>query len=80
MILFPKGFVKMQGSYSELVHSNKDFIRMLDNLSHEKEEKKKEEDTRRASEMSMRKISIMRRASGLSTASSIVVRFLSLVI
>lgn len=77
LILFPKGFVKMQGNYNELVQSNKDFIRMMNNLNHEAQ--KKEEETRRISEMSIRKISIMRRASGLSTASSTIVRSLSLV-
>lgn len=68
----------MQGSYNELVQSNKDFIGMLDNLSHEAQ--KKEEDTRRVSEMSIRKMSVIRRASGLSTTSSTIVRSLSRVI
>jgi len=69
----------MQGSYNEL-ESNKDFIGMMDNLSHEAQ--KKEEDIRRASEMSMRRTTITkRRVSRLSIASSTVVRlFLSLVI
>ncbi|XP_011877750.1 PREDICTED: multidrug resistance-associated protein 4-like isoform X2 [Vollenhovia emeryi] len=70
IVVLDRGFVKMQGSYTELVQSNRDFIRMLDNLSHEAQ--KKEEDMRRASEMSMKRISIMRRASGLSVASSTV--------
>jgi len=77
--LFSKGFVKMQGSYNEL-ESNKDFIGMMDNLSHEAQ--KKEEDIRRASEMSMRRTTITkRRVSRLSIASSTVVRlFLLLVV
>ncbi|XP_071557590.1 ATP-binding cassette subfamily C member 4-like [Temnothorax nylanderi] len=70
IVVLDRGFMKMQGSYNELVKSNKDFIRMMDNLSHEAQ--KKEEDIRRASEMSMRKTSIMRRTSKLSTASSII--------
>ncbi|XP_077262946.1 LOW QUALITY PROTEIN: ATP-binding cassette subfamily C member 4-like [Temnothorax americanus] len=70
IVVLDRGFMKMQGSYNELVKSNKDFIRMMDNLSHEAQ--KKEEDIRRASEMSMRKTSIIRRASKLSTASSII--------
>lgn len=68
--MFPKGFIKMQGNYNELVQSNKDFIEMLDSLSHEAQ--KKEDGTRKVSEMSARKISI-RRVSRLSTSSSIVV-------
>jgi len=69
----------MQGSYNEL-ESNKDFIGMMDNLSHEAQ--KKEEDMRRVSEMSVRRTTITkRRVSRLSIASSTVVRlFLPLVI
>jgi len=51
LILFPKSFVKMQGNYNELVQSNKDFIGMLDNLN---QAQRKEEDMRRALEMSKR--------------------------
>lgn len=72
--MFPKGFVKMQGSYNELVQSNKDFIEMLDNLNHEAQ--KKEEETRKMSEKSTRRMSVMRRVSGLSTSSSMMVRWL----
>jgi len=69
--LFPKGFVKMQGNYNELVQSNKDFIGMLDNLN---QAQGKEENMRRALEMSKR-ITITRRISRLSTISSIIVRW-----
>jgi len=41
----------MQGNYNELVQSNKDFIGMLDNLN---QAQRKEEDMRRALEMSKR--------------------------
>ncbi|XP_036147821.1 multidrug resistance-associated protein 4 [Monomorium pharaonis] len=68
IVVLDRGFVKMQGSYNELVQSNNDFIEMMNNLNHEAQ--KKEEEIRRASEMSIRKISLMRRASCLSTASS----------
>lgn len=68
VVVLDRGFVKMQGNYNELIQSNKDFIEMLDILSYEAH--KKEEDTRRGSEMSVRKTSIMRRVSGLSIASS----------
>jgi len=68
----------MQGSYNEL-ESNKDFIGMMDNLSHEAQ--KKEEDMRRTSEMSTRRTTITKRISRLSIASSTVVRlFLPLLI
>ena len=67
--MFSKGFVKMQGNYNELVQSNKDFIGMLNDLN----QARKEEDMRRASEMSKR-ITITRRTSRLSTRSSITVR------
>ena len=73
--MFSKGFVKMQGNYNELVQSNKDFIGMLDNLN---QAQRKEEDMRRASEISKR-ITITREISRLSTTSSIAVRW-SLVI
>ena len=73
--MFSKGFVKMQGNYNELVQSNKDFIGMLDNLN---QAQRKEEDMRRASEISKR-IIITRQISRLSTTSSIAVRW-SLVI
>ena len=71
LILFPKSFVKMQGNYNELVQSNKDFIGMLDNLN---QAQRKEEDMRRALEMSKR-ITITRWISRLSTISSITVRW-----
>lgn len=64
----------MQGSYKELVESNKDFIEMMNNLATSHETQKKEENARRISEMSSRNISIFRRPSQLSIASSIVVR------
>ena len=73
--MFSKDFVKMQGNYNELVQSNKDFIGMLDNLN---QAQRKEEDMRRASEISKR-IIITRQISRLSTTSSIAVRW-SLVI
>lgn len=60
----------MQGSYNEIVKSNKNFIGMMDNLNHEAQ--KKEEEMRRTSEMS-RRITITRRISKLSIASSIIV-------
>ncbi|XP_011704354.1 PREDICTED: multidrug resistance-associated protein 4-like, partial [Wasmannia auropunctata] len=72
IVMLDRGFVKMQGSYNELVQSNRDFIRMMDNLNHEKiEAQKKEEELRRVSQMSMRRITVARRASGISIASSI---------
>ncbi|XP_071628428.1 ATP-binding cassette subfamily C member 4-like [Temnothorax longispinosus] len=70
IVVLDRGFVKMHGIYNELVQSNKDFIKMLDNLS-DKEQKKEEDTSRVASEMSMREISITKRDSGLSTASSV---------
>ena len=73
--MFSKGFVKMQGNYNELVQSNKDFIGILDNLN---QAQRKEEDMRRASEISKR-IIITRQISRLLTTSSIPVRW-SLVI
>ncbi|XP_012058534.1 PREDICTED: multidrug resistance-associated protein 4-like [Atta cephalotes] len=66
IIVLDRGFVKMQGNYNELVQSNKDFIGMLNDLN----QARKEEDMRRASEMSKR-ITITRRTSRLSTRSSI---------
>ncbi|XP_032678118.1 multidrug resistance-associated protein 4-like [Odontomachus brunneus] len=70
IVVLDRGFVKMQGRYNDLVESNKDFIKMMDNLSHEAQ-KKEEENARRISEISTRKISLMRRPSELSTISSI---------
>ncbi|KYN05541.1 Multidrug resistance-associated protein 4 [Cyphomyrmex costatus] len=67
IVVLDRGFVKMQGSYNEIVKSNKSFIGMMDNLSHEAQEK--QEEMRRASEMS-RRITVTRRVSKLSTASS----------
>ncbi|KAL6254636.1 hypothetical protein P5V15_013943 [Pogonomyrmex californicus] len=74
IVVLDRGFMKMQGSYNELVRSNKDFIQMMDSLAMNHEAQKKEDEARRASEMSMsvKKTSIMRRASGLSIASSVV--------
>ncbi|XP_036143719.1 multidrug resistance-associated protein 4 isoform X2 [Monomorium pharaonis] len=69
IVVLDQGFVKMQGSYNELVQSN-NFIEMMNNLNHEGQ--KNEEEIKRASEMSVRKISLMRRASDSSTASSII--------
>ncbi|XP_071641737.1 ATP-binding cassette subfamily C member 4-like isoform X2 [Temnothorax longispinosus] len=69
IVVLNRGFVKMQGIYNELVQSNKDFIGMLDNLTHEAQ--KKEQNMRRTLEMSTRQMSITRRDSELSTASSI---------
>ena len=71
--MFSKGFVKMQGNYNELVQSNKDFIGMLDNLN---QAQRKEEDMRRALEISKR-ITLTRRykVSRLLTTSSIAVRW-----
>ncbi|XP_071557592.1 ATP-binding cassette subfamily C member 4-like isoform X2 [Temnothorax nylanderi] len=69
IVVLDRGFVKMQGIYNELVQSNEDFIRMLDNLSHEVQ--KNEQNMRRTLEMSTRQMSITRRDSELSTASSI---------
>ncbi|XP_024892648.1 multidrug resistance-associated protein 4-like [Temnothorax curvispinosus] len=66
IVVLDRGFVKMQGIYNELV----DFIGMLDNLIHEAQ--KNEQNTRRTLEMSTRQMSITRRDSELSTASSIV--------
>lgn len=85
VVRFFKGFVKMQGSYNELVQSNKDFIQMMDSLSHEAQ--KKEENARKTSQMSTtlngsstnnKRLSVMRRPSGLSVTSSIAVRQLLL--
>ncbi|XP_036143536.1 multidrug resistance-associated protein 4-like isoform X2 [Monomorium pharaonis] len=70
IVVLDQGFIKMQGSYNELVQSNNDFIEMINNLNHEGQKNGKE--IRRASAMSIRKISLMRRASDLSTASSII--------
>ncbi|KAL0104962.1 hypothetical protein PUN28_016536 [Cardiocondyla obscurior] len=69
VVVLDRGFMKMQGSYNELVESNKDFMQMLDILNNEAQ--KKEDDAKRISEMSKR-TSLIRRVSGLSTASSIV--------
>ncbi|XP_011877748.1 PREDICTED: probable multidrug resistance-associated protein lethal(2)03659 isoform X2 [Vollenhovia emeryi] len=70
IVVLDGGSVKVQGSYNKLEQSNKDYIGMLDSLSYTT--RKKEEDMRRASEISLKNISKMRRASGISTASSIV--------
>lgn len=67
-----KGFVKMQGGYDELVKLNKGFIEMMDSFNHEAEEK--EENLRKMSVLSNRKISLMRHSSKLSITSSIAVR------
>ncbi|XP_039312480.1 multidrug resistance-associated protein 4-like isoform X1 [Solenopsis invicta] len=82
IVVLDRGFIKMQGSYNELVQSNNDFVGMMNSLNYEAQ--KKEEESRkvsemttrrislmrRASEISARRISLMRRASGLSIASS----------
>ena len=70
--MFSKGFMKMQGNYNELVQSNKDFIGMLNDLN----QARKEEDMRRASEISKRITITRRRESRLSIRSSITVRSL----
>jgi len=62
----------MQGNYNELVQSNKDFIGMLNDLN----QARKEEDMRRASEISKRITITRRRESRLSIRSSITVRSL----
>ncbi|XP_012230272.1 ATP-binding cassette subfamily C member 4-like [Linepithema humile] len=69
IVVLDRGFIKMQGEYSELVESNKDFIQMMDSLetSHEQ---KKEENARKVSEMSKRISILTRRTSTLSIASS----------
>lgn len=67
----------MQGSYEELVESNKDFIEMMNDLTANHETQKKEENARRISEMSLKNMS-SKRPSEVSIASSIIVR-LSLV-
>ncbi|XP_036142952.1 multidrug resistance-associated protein 4-like [Monomorium pharaonis] len=69
IVVLDQGFIKMQGSYNELVQSNNDFIEMMNNLNHDAQ--KKEAEIERASEMSIRKISLKRRASDLSTHSDI---------
>ncbi|XP_036147849.1 multidrug resistance-associated protein 4 [Monomorium pharaonis] len=68
IVVLDRGFVKMQGSYNELIQSNNDFIEMMNNFNYEAQ--RREEKIKRASEMSIRNISLMRRASGLSTANS----------
>ncbi|KAG5307336.1 MRP4 protein, partial [Acromyrmex insinuator] len=67
IVVLDRGFVKMQGNYNEIVKSNKNFIGMMDNFNYEAQ--KKEDEMRRASEMS-RRITITRRVSKLSIASS----------
>ncbi|XP_036143534.1 multidrug resistance-associated protein 4 isoform X2 [Monomorium pharaonis] len=67
IVVLDQGFVKMQGSYTELVQTNNEFIEVMKNLNHNAQKK---EEIKRASDMSIRKISPTRRASGLSTASS----------
>ncbi|XP_071570690.1 ATP-binding cassette subfamily C member 4-like isoform X2 [Temnothorax nylanderi] len=69
IVVLDRGFVKMQGIYNELVQSNKDFIGMLDSLSHGAQ--KKEQKMRRTLEMSTKQMPIMRRDLELSTTSSI---------
>lgn len=64
----------MQGNYSELAKSNKDFMEMIDNLATSHQEQKKEEEARRISEISNRKQMMLRRPSALSAASSIAVK------
>lgn len=67
-----KGFIKIQGSYNELVESNKDFIEMMDELSDQMQ--KEEEEAKRISQMSIKKVSLMKRPSIVSTRSSIAVK------
>ncbi|XP_070149139.1 ATP-binding cassette sub-family C member 4-like isoform X2 [Polyergus mexicanus] len=72
IIVLNRGFVKMQGSYNKLVESNKDFIQMMDELTTSHETQKKEENARRISEMSSKNISVFKRTSEVTIASSIV--------
>ncbi|XP_036142954.1 multidrug resistance-associated protein 4 isoform X2 [Monomorium pharaonis] len=67
IVVLDQGFLKMQGSYDELVQSNNDFIEMMNNLNHDAQIK--EDEIKR--KMSIRKISLKRRASALSTHSDI---------
>ncbi|XP_029164634.1 multidrug resistance-associated protein 4-like isoform X2 [Nylanderia fulva] len=71
IIVLDRGFVKMQGSYKDLVESNKDFIEMMDNLAASHETQKQEDNARRISEMSSSNV-IFRRPSQLSVTSSVV--------
>ncbi|XP_072762869.1 ATP-binding cassette sub-family C member 4 [Anoplolepis gracilipes] len=70
IIVLDRGFIKMQGNYNELVKSNKDFNEMMDDLATSHETQKKEENARRLSEISSR-ISIFKRPSQMSLASTI---------
>ncbi|XP_011701753.1 PREDICTED: multidrug resistance-associated protein 4-like [Wasmannia auropunctata] len=65
IVVLDRGFVKMQGSYNELVQSNEDFIGMMGDLCHDAQ--KKEKNIKRTSVSQI----ITRRASELSTTSSI---------
>lgn len=66
----------MQGSYKELVESNKDFIEMMNDLTVNHETQKKEENARKISEMSLKNMPICKRLSEVSMASSVIVRLL----
>lgn len=70
IIVLDRGFVKMQGSYKELIKSNKDFIEMMNDLTSAVAEKK-EENARKISEMSLRNMLISKRFSEVSIASSV---------
>ncbi|XP_011259351.2 multidrug resistance-associated protein 4 [Camponotus floridanus] len=70
IIVLDRGFVKMQGSYKELIESNKDFIEMMNDLISTVEEKK-EENARKISEMSLKNMLISKRFSEVSIASSV---------
>ncbi|GAB1868440.1 Multidrug resistance-associated protein 4-like [Camponotus japonicus] len=70
IIVLDRGFVKMQGSYKELIESSKDFIEMMNNLTSAGAQKK-EENARKISEMSLRNMLIPKRLSEVSIASSV---------
>ncbi|XP_050461230.1 ATP-binding cassette sub-family C member 4-like isoform X2 [Cataglyphis hispanica] len=72
IIVLERGFVKTQGSYNELVESNKDFVERMNELTTSHETQKKEENAKRISEMSSKNISVFRRISEMTIASSIV--------
>jgi hypothetical protein len=78
----------MQGSYNELVDSNQDFVEMMDTL--EMNHHEAQENAKRASEMSIKRVSeiscprkssvLIRRISRLSSTSSVVRQFLLILI
>jgi len=62
----------MQGSYKELIESNKNFIEMMNDLTASYGAQEKEENARKISEMSLRNMPIPKRPSEESIASSVV--------